>query len=70
MDNYLDYLNKDSEKVYHGAKIHKSILDTITHDSKFQFERKGYFCLDKDSDIAKGKLIWNQTVGLVDRIKK
>lgn len=69
MDNYLDYLNKDSEKVLKGIKIHKSILDGVTLNSRFQFERKGFFCLDKDSDIANGKLIWNETVGLVERKK-
>lgn len=69
MDNYLDYLNPDSEKVYKNVKIHKSILEGITFNHKFQFERKGFFCLDKDSDIANGKLIWNETVGLVERKK-
>jgi glutaminyl-tRNA synthetase len=59
MDNYLDYLNKDSLKVYEGVKMHKAVLEGLTQESRFQFERKGYFCLDKDSDIAKGKLVWN-----------
>jgi len=40
-------------------------------DSRFQFERTGFFCLDKDSDINKGKLVFNETVGLVERkVKK
>jgi hypothetical protein len=38
-------------------------------NDRFQFERKGFFCLDKESDIANGKLIWNETVGLVERKK-
>lgn len=69
LDNYLEYLNPDSEKVYKNVKIHKSILDGLTLNHKFQFERKGFFCLDKDSDIANGKLVWNETVGLVERKK-
>lgn len=69
MDNYLDYMNKDSEKVLKGIKIHKDLLNGLSMDSRFQFERKGFFCLDKDSDIANGKLIWNETVGLVERKK-
>ncbi len=59
MDNYLDYLNKDSEKVYKNVKVHKDLLDGLNLNLRFQFERKGFFCLDKNSDIAKGKLIWN-----------
>jgi hypothetical protein len=47
MDNYLDYLNPESHKKITGVKIHKSILEGINKDSRFQFERKGYFCLDK-----------------------
>jgi hypothetical protein len=42
----------------------------VTLASRYQFERKGYYCLDKDSNIAEGKLVWNLTVGLVDRLKK
>ena len=39
-------------------------------EDRFQFERKGFYTLDKDTDLAKKKLVWNQTVGLVDRLKK
>ena len=69
MDNYLDYLNKESQKKHTGVKVHKDILQGLTMESRFQFERKGFFCLDKDSDIANGKLVWNETVGLVERKK-
>lgn len=69
MDNYLDYLNKDSEKVYKNVKVHNGLLDGLSLNSRFQFERKGFFCLDKDSDVANGKIIWNETVGLVERKK-
>ena len=47
MDNYLDYLNPESHKKLTGVKIHKSILEEVNKDSRFQFERKGYFCIDK-----------------------
>ncbi len=69
MDNYLDYMNHDSEKVFKEVKIHKSLVEGLTMEHRFQFERKGFFCLDKESDIANGKLIWNETVGLVERKK-
>ena len=69
MDNYLDYMNTDSEKVFKNVKIHRGVLQGLTLNHRFQFERKGFFCLDKDSDISNGKLIWNETVGLVERKK-
>lgn len=38
---------------------------------RYQFERKGFYCLDKDTGLEKEKLVWNLTVGLVDtRVKK
>jgi glutaminyl-tRNA synthetase len=37
------------------------LIDT---DAAVQFERQGYFCLDRDS--APGKLVFNRTVGLRD----
>lgn len=38
-------------------------------DDKFQFERLGYFCLDYDSNLEQGKLVWNRIVTLQDREK-
>jgi glutaminyl-tRNA synthetase len=70
-DNYLDYLNKESEKEYTNAKFHKAALEGLTMEDRFQFERTGFFCLDKDSDLSKGKIVFNETVGLVERkVKK
>ena len=69
MENYLNYLNPDSEKTMTGVKVHKSITEGLNLESRFQFERKGFFCMDKDSDIAGGKIIFNETVGLVERKK-
>ena len=31
-------------------------------ESRFQFEREGYFCVDRDS--VDGRLVFNRTVGL------
>ena len=50
--------------------MHKDLLEGLTMDSRFQFERKGFYCLDKDTDLEKKKIVWNETVGLVDRLKK
>lgn len=61
-ETYLDYLNPDS-LITITAKVEKS-LETAKAGDKFQFERKGYFCVDKDS--TPGKLVFNRTVGLKD----
>jgi len=57
---FIDYLNPNSLTVLNGL-IEKNI--TLNNAAKyFQFERTGYFCLDKDS--TKDKLVFNKTVGL------
>ncbi|MDD3686831.1 MAG: glutamine--tRNA ligase/YqeY domain fusion protein [Bacteroidales bacterium] len=65
-ETYLDYLNPDSLKIV-TAKVEKSLENVVAGD-KFQFERKGYFCVDKDSQP--GKLIFNRTVTLKDSWSK
>jgi glutaminyl-tRNA synthetase len=39
-------------------------LATAKAEDKFQFQRIGYFCVDKDSTAD--KLVFNRTVGLKD----
>jgi glutaminyl-tRNA synthetase len=41
-----------------------AVVQRMTNESRFQFERMGYFCVDLDS--APGKLVFNRTVGLKD----
>ncbi len=38
-------------------------------ESKFQFERVGYFCVVQDSEIEKGKLVFNRTIELNEKSK-
>jgi len=56
-------LNPNSIEVLSVAKLEPSLADAKELDS-FQFERHGYFCVDKDS--AKQKLVFNRTVSLRD----
>jgi glutaminyl-tRNA synthetase len=65
-ETYLDYLNPDS-LITITAKVEKS-LEMANAGDKFQFERKGYFCVDKDSTPS--KLVFNRTVGLKDSWSK
>jgi glutaminyl-tRNA synthetase len=69
-DDYLLHLNNNSLEVIKGVKVHKDVLNDIKMTDRYQFERKGFYCLDKDTDLENKKLVWNLTVGLVDRIKK
>jgi glutaminyl-tRNA synthetase len=61
--SFLDYLNPDSLKILSGAKVEPSLANAQS-GAKYQFERKGFFCVDPDSQP--GKLVFNQTVPLRD----
>jgi len=60
--NFKDYINPDSLKVVKGF-AEPSIINATLAD-RFQFLRKGYYCLDRDSTPE--KLIFNRTVTLKD----
>ena len=60
---FLDYLNPDSLIVLTGCKLEPS-LASAKIGAQFQFERKGFFCVDLDS--KPGNLIFNITVPLRD----
>jgi glutaminyl-tRNA synthetase len=61
--DFKDYLNPDSLKLLEEVFIEPSIIQANVLE-KFQFERKGYFCVDPDS--KKEKLVFNRTVTLRD----
>ena len=60
--NFLDFMNKSSLEVVNGF-VEPSLADVKPND-KFQFQRLGYFNVDKDSTAS--KLVFNRTVGLKD----
>jgi len=60
--DFKDYINPDSLKIVKGY-AEPAIKDAQFTD-RFQFLRKGYYCLDKDSTDV--KLIFNRTVTLKD----
>jgi glutaminyl-tRNA synthetase len=61
--SYLANLNPNSLESLTGAKLEPSLASAKAGD-RYQFERNGYFCVDKDS--APNKLIFNRTVTLKD----
>jgi glutaminyl-tRNA synthetase len=60
--DFKDYVNENSLKVVKGY-AEPTILSAKA-DERFQFLRKGYYCLDKDATPE--KLIFNRTVTLKD----
>lgn len=61
-DSFLNYINPDSLKIV-TAFIEPSLKDADAGNI-LQFQRLGYFCVDKDSNNE--KLVFNKTVGLKD----
>ncbi|HAK80082.1 MAG TPA: glutamine--tRNA ligase [Runella sp.] len=60
--DFKDHINPNSLEVITGYA--EPSLKEATVDTKIQFVRKGYFCLD--TDATPDKLIFNRTVGLKD----
>ena len=60
--NFLEFMNPNSLQVIKGYV--EPSLSIVKADEKFQFQRLGYFNVDKDSSDE--KLIFNKTVGLKD----
>ncbi len=56
-------LNPNSLQILTSCRVEPS-LKAAKPQSRYQFERLGYFCVDPDS--RDGKLIFNRTVSLVD----
>lgn len=60
--DFLEFINPDSLAVIKGYL--EPSLQEAKEGEKFQFQRMGYFCVDKDSTAA--HLVFNKTVGLRD----
>jgi len=61
--DYRANLNGNSLVELNGCKLEPGLASARVGD-RFQFERLGYFCVDKDS--APGKLVFNRSVTLRD----
>ncbi len=61
--DFKDYINPDSLKVI-GSAYAEPALKTARFDERYQFLRKGYFCLDKDT--SEERMVFNRTVTLKD----
>ncbi len=64
---FMEFINSDSLNIIKEAYV-EPFLEEAKMDDKFQFQRLGYFTLDKQS--KSGQLIFNKTVGLKDSWSK
>lgn len=65
--DFKDYLNPESLTVLPNVYIEPALTDADL-EGRYQFIRKGYFCLDRDSTAD--QLVFNRTVTLKDTFKK
>jgi glutaminyl-tRNA synthetase len=61
--NFMEFVNPDSLNIISNAYLEPFLSEAKLGD-KFQFQRLGYFAVDKDSSAD--KLVFNKTVGLRD----
>ena len=60
---FLNDINPDSLTIVENCKLEPALQDASKGET-VQFERVGYFCLDKDTSTE--KMIFNKTIGLRD----
>ncbi|MFP1684237.1 glutamine--tRNA ligase/YqeY domain fusion protein [Alloalcanivorax sp. C16-1] len=60
-ESFLDHLNPESLRVVSGCVVEPGAAGAAA-ETRFQFEREGYFSVDRDSTAAKP--VFNRTVGL------
>ena len=65
---FLDFINPQSLTILKGCKAEPSLANA-TSDTRYQFEREGYFCADS-VESKPGKLVFNRTIGLRDSFGK
>ena len=56
-------LNPASLEVLTGCQVEPSLGEAVP-ETRYQFERLGYFCVDRDS--TPGRPVFNRTIGLRD----
>ena len=61
--DFKEFINENSLRVLHHCKLEAGLASAVPGD-RFQFQRLGYFCVDKDSRPE--ALVFNRTVGLKD----
>ena len=66
-EDFKQYINPESLKVVYPCYVEPSLLNAPV-ESRYQFERLGYFCVDPDS--SPDRLVFNRIVTLKDTWSK
>jgi glutaminyl-tRNA synthetase len=64
----MTYFNAHSYQVL-PAYV-EAVAANVEPETRYQFERLGYFVTDRKDYVAGSALIFNRTVGLIDKFKK
>ena len=65
-EDWRTRLNPDSVEILGDCRVEPSLAAAGTGE-RYQFERQGYFCVDRDSRSGdEGGLVFNRTVSLRD----
>ena len=67
-EEFTDYINPESLTTLSSCYL-EATLEKAAAGERFQFEREGYFCRDRE-DTATGKAVFNRTVTLRDTWSK
>jgi glutaminyl-tRNA synthetase len=68
LEKWIDDINPQSLEVKPNALVNRNLLSNLQNEEKFQFERMGYFVVDKDSTPERP--VFNRTVTLQEGKKK
>ena len=66
-EGFTEDLNPQSLEVLAEARVEPTLVSSNSNEP-VQFERQGYFCVDRDSSAQ--KLVFNRTIGLRDTFAK
>lgn len=66
-EDFTEYLNPESKEILTHCKVENSLAEASPGET-FQFERRGYFCLDPDSNAD--RFVFNRTIALRDSWKR
>lgn len=61
--DFIENMNQESLEVLSNCRVEPSLANAAP-ESRYQFERKGYFCVDRDSTPE--RMVFNRTVTLKD----
>jgi glutaminyl-tRNA synthetase len=63
-EDFTTCINPDSLEILAGCRLEPNLADAQP-ESIYQFERLGYFCVDRH-DSSRGRLVFNRSVTLRD----